>query len=201
MKKILLLLVLLLPLLASIMPKAYAVDVEPFQATFELNTYAETKIIVSYAFTQNVSSIANSAGKSVWHTTEDPYTAKFATEALDKFTWQLEIQYSLTVAQTLTIAVWSGSQAVNTQELTVKTDKITLIFTATVTQEPRYPTAEEVAQKGYEIFRNEFAEMLYELRTENELNRQQIMMQWVVLAITFSGFMILVFKRSKGAKS
>lgn len=181
-KKILLFLSLILLLSLSSLTKVHADGTEPFQATFQLNLYADTKIVVSYAFTQNVSSTANSAGKSVWRTNIDPYTATFSTSAYDRFTWQLTILYNIIIAQQVTIAIFSGTLPVTTQEYSVKTNSITFIFTMSVTEQPRPPTAEEYAQASYNLFVNQMNEWIAGMKQQNEMSRQHDYAQWIVIA-------------------
>lgn len=182
------LLLLLLLLLFISVPKAEAYDAEPFAVSLEINTYIETKIVVSYAFTQNVTSDAYSAGKSVWQVNIDPLVTSFITSAADKFTWHLTVAYDMVVAQGVTIAVFSGDEPVDTAEFDVETNQLTLDFSITVTEQPKYPTAEELADKSIEVLENKFAEYVAEMRRQNELSREHDTMQWVIVGITFLGF-------------
>lgn len=165
-----------------------AYEIEPFIANPEISTYIETKIVVSYAFTQNITSEAYSAGKSVWHDEKSPLSASFTTSAADRFTWQLTILYTMVVDQVLTIAIFSGDEPVDSWTYPVKTDKIILDFDISVTAQPKYPTAEELADKSIEVLGNELAEYVAEMRRQNELTRQHATMQWIVCGIAFAGF-------------
>lgn len=191
MKAKLFFLLLLLSTLISL-PKASAVDVEPFAVTVEVSTYIETRIVVSYSFTQNVSSDANSAGKSVWRTTLDPLCSEFITSAADKFTWHLTVSYSMVVAQTVTVAVFSGDEPVDSWRYQVKTDKLLLDFDVTVTTQPKYPTAGELADRSIEVLENKLAEYVAEMKKQNGLSRQHDVMQWFVVMIVFAGFVAQV---------
>lgn len=184
------LLVPLLLLLLCIVPKANAYDVEPFIANPEISTYIETKIVVSYTFTQNVTSEAFSAGKSVWEVNIDPLVTSFTTSAADKFAWKLTISYSMVVDQTLTIAIFSGEEPVDSWAYTIKTDSITLNFDISVTEQPKYPTAEELADKSIEVLQNQLAEYVAEMRSHNIVNSQNTATQWVIVLIVFAGWVI-----------
>lgn len=175
------LLVLLLPLLFAIIPPADAYDIEPFSTNIELNTYIETRIIVSYAFTQNVTSDAYSAGKSVWQVNIDPLSTSFTTSATDKFTWNLLISYGVVVDQTVTVAVFSGDEAVDTAMFHVQTDKLVLNFEITVTKQPEYPTADELAEQSITVLQNELHEYTMMMMQLNEVMRQNMVTQWVIV--------------------
>lgn len=184
------LLLLLLLLLYLILPTG-ASNIEPFTLDYEMSTYIETKVVVSYSFTQNVTSDASSAGQSVWQVSVNPLVTTFSTSASDRFTWSLIVSYSMIVVQTITIAVFSGDEAVDSLAFDVMTDTLQLNFDITVTEQPHYPTAEQLADKSIEVLSNRLAEYVAEMRTQNDLSRQHDTAQWFVVLITFCGFIIL----------
>jgi hypothetical protein len=181
---------LLLPILLYPILPANALDVGPFTVYSEINTYIETKIVVRYAFTQNVTSDAYSAGQSVWQVNIDPLITTFTTSAADRFTWHLTVTYSMMVDQTVTIAIFSGDEPVDSWSYLVRTDKIILNFDVTVTEQPHYPTAEELADMSIEVLSNRLAEYVAEMQTHNQVNSQNLATQWVVVLIVFAGWVI-----------
>jgi hypothetical protein len=185
------LLLLMLLSMLCVVPRANASEVEAFTLDYEVNTYIETKIVVSYSFTQNVTSDASSAGQSVWQVSVNPLVTTFSTSASDRFTWHLTVSYNMIVVQTITIAVFSGDEAVDSLAFNVKTDTLQLNFDITVTEQPHYPTAEQLADKSIEVLSNRLAEYVAEMRTQNDLSRQHDTAQWFVVLITFCGFIIL----------
>lgn len=168
-------------LLGCMIPQASAYDIEPFSTSMELNTYIETRIIVSFAFTQNVTSDAYSAGKSVWQVNIDPLSTSFTTSAADKFTWKLRISYGVVVDQTVTIAVFSGDEAIDTTMFNVQTDQLVLNFEITITKQPEYPTAEDLAAKSVEVLQNELHDYTMAMTRLNEVMRQNMITQWVIV--------------------
>jgi len=193
---------ILLPLLLTLIliSSARGNGIQPFIANPEINTFIETRIVVSYSFTQNVTSNAYSSGQSVWQVTTDPLVTTFTTSAADKFIWHLTISYTMVVDQTLTIAIFSGDKPVDTWSYPIETDKIILNFDVTVTKQPQYPTAEELADKAVEVFRNELAEIIAEMREQNELSRQHDYFQWAVVMITFFGLIIVLVPKFRVRK-
>jgi hypothetical protein len=182
---------LFLILLLSLMALSNGhVEAQPFEFSPSINTYAETKIVVSYAFTQNVTSEAYAAGKSVWQVNIGHLYTTFVTDAADKFSWKLTINYAVVVNQTVTIAVYSGDQPVNVYPFTVQTDQLVFQFAIVVTQQPRYPTSEEIAEKAVEVLQNQLSEYVAEMRSENELSRENIGTQWFIVITVFAGFVI-----------
>lgn len=192
--KILMLLMLLAVCMAGA-PQVKGIDPEPFTMKHEINTYIETKIVVGYTFTQNVTTDAYSAGNSVWHAEIGPLSTTFVTSAADKFTWQLSVHYGIVVYQTVTIAVFSGNEPVDYMEFDILTDYFIMDFEITVTKQPEYPTAQELADMSIEVLENRLAEYVAEMRNQNELSRQHDIAQWIVCAICFCGFIIVVIPK------
>lgn len=191
--------ILILLVLLALIPQAKA-DVEPYRMKHELNTYIETKIVVSYTFTQNVTTEAFSAGNSVWSAEIGPLATTFITSAADKFNWHLAIKYSTVVFQTVTIAIFSGKEPVDSMEFDILTDYLIMDFEISVTEQPEYPTAEELANLSIDVLSNRLAEYVAEMREQNRLSREHDMAQWTVVLICFCGFIVVIvpkFRRTK----
>lgn len=181
------LLVFCVVLLLAVVPRVRAVEPK-FTVKNSLNTYAETKVVVKYSFTQNVTSNAYSAGQSVWKATVGPESTVFTTDAADKFTWHLEIKYGTTVAQTVSVAVFSGNQPVDSREYEVAARLLSFDFDITVTEQPHYPTAEELADKSIQVLGNRLEEYVAEMREQNRISRQYIAVFAVISLVSFGGF-------------
>jgi len=198
--KILMLVLLAACIGAVITPQVKGINSEPFTMKHEINTYIETRIIVSYTFTQNVTTDAYSAGNSVWHAQIGPLSTTFVTSAADKFNWQLSVHYGIIVYQTVTIAVFSGNEPVDYMEFDISANYFIMDFEITVTKQPEYPTAQELADMSIEVLENRLAEYVAEMRKQNELSRQHDIAQWIVCAICFCGFIIVVIPKFKQHK-
>jgi hypothetical protein len=171
------------------MPSQVQAD-SPFTAESEIHTYIETKIVVSYAFTQNVTSDAYSAGQSVWSVTIDPLVTTFTTSAADRFVWNLIVTYDILVEQSITVAVFSGHEPVDSWSYPIKARKIILQFKVIVTPQPQYPTAEQLAEMSVEVLSNELEEYTSEMRRQNDVTAQNLTVQWLVVLIVFAGWII-----------
>jgi hypothetical protein len=189
-KAIILLLVLLLVITLPAEAQAQE-DGELDLFRFQLYTFIETKIVVSYEFTQNVTSDAYSAGNTLWQMEVAPLTTVFSTNARDRFIFTVEIAYTMKVSQAITVAVFSGSGPVDNMELKARGKRVVLEFEVNVTEEPEYPTAEELAQMSVEVLENKLAEYVAEMRTENRIGRWHITVQWILIAVVFVAFIIV----------
>lgn len=164
-------------------PHAFAYDVEPFEISPVINTYIDTKIVVSYAFTQNVTSEAFSAGRSVWQVNIDPLITNFETSAADRFTWDLTITYSMIVDQTVTVAIFSGDTPVNSWPFHIKNNQIIFHFDITVTEQPHYPTAEELADMSIEVLENKLTEYTAQIQRSNQIMSSNMVTQWGIIIV------------------
>lgn len=162
----------------------------PFDITLNLNTYIVTRIVISYAFTSNVTSDCFSLAKSIWQVNIAPLSTSFETSALDKFVWTLTIGYESKVYQTITIAIFSGGKAVDTMEYKAGSSMLKFKFDITSIFQPDYPTAEELADFSITLLRNELQSYVAEMRSFNDINQQNIGVQWVIVLIVFAGWII-----------
>ena len=171
---------------------AMPVDAEDeiFTTEFELNTYVETRIVITYAFTQNVTSDAFSMGMSVWEVNIDPMGTTFLTSAVDKFRWHLTIGYDLIVHQTVTIAVFSGGTPADTYSVSCMHATLKFILDITVSTQPHYPTVDELASKSIEVLQNELASYVAEMRSHNIISQQNLTTQWIIVLSVFVGWVI-----------
>ena len=151
-------------------------------ASLNLQAYKPARIVITYAYTNNFSvSDVSSMGKSMYKITSGPTSIEFKAEDVDRYTFTVEIKYSTVVGQSIQIAVFSAGNPPEGMQFNVKTDVIRLHFTVTVTEEPRYPTAQEVAEQVVRQVANEL--MQFRQQTEEMLQAQNrnIEVQWMIL--------------------
>ena len=151
-------------------------------ASLNLQAYKPARIVITYAYTNNFSvSDVSSMGKSMYKITSGPTSIEFKAEDVDRYTFTVEIKYSTVVGQSIQIAVFSAGNPPEGMQFNVKTDVIRLHFTVTVTEEPRYPTAQEVAEQVVRQVANEL--MQFRQQTEEMLQAQNrnIEVQWLIL--------------------
>lgn len=137
---------LLLCLLFPIRPSGATII--PHIYTLDLPLYAPARITINYAYTNNVSIYdISTLGQSMYKYTGGPTQVEFIAEDMDTYTFTVEIWYEKPVNQTVTVGVWSGT-AQPMQGLAYESHFEHLIFHVTlrVTEEPHFPTEQEVAK-------------------------------------------------------
>lgn len=173
----------------------------PTEMMYDLNTYTETRIIVSYEFTEQVVGNVSSAGKNKWKQSNEPFSSEFETDVADRFTWTLNIRYTETFTQRVTVSVFSGNEAVDRLQFTITSDDITLEFNILATEQPEYPTAEQVADKAIEVLDNRMMEYTAEIRDNNAATREHISVMWIIVILSFSvSILVFVFYKRKEAQ-
>ena len=156
-------------------------------ASMNLQVYRPARIVISYAYTNNFSvSDVSSMGKSMYKITSSPTSIEFKAEDVDRYTFTVTIKYAAVVGQSIQIAVFSAGYPPEAIQFNVKSSVIRLKFTVTVTEEPRYPTAQEVAEHVVRQVANELS--MFRRQTDETLQMQSrnIMVQWAILAFNMA---------------
>ena len=152
-------------------------------ASLNLQTYKPARIVVTYAYTNNFSvSDVSSMGKSMYKIMSSPTSIEFKAEDVDRYTFTVEIKYAAVVGQSIQIAVFSAGNPPEGMQFNVKTDVIRLQFTITVTEEPRYPTAQEVAEQVVRQVANELTQFRQQTDEMLQTQNRNIEVQWMILA-------------------
>ena len=178
--------VLLLILFAATTP-VYCEEEVPAVASFNLQAYAPARVVISYAYTNNFSvTDVSSLGKSLYKIVSSPTSIEFRAEDVDTYTFTVEIKYAVITSQSLQIAVFSSSHAPEGFQFNVKDDYVRIKFTLTVTEEPRYPSAQDVAEQVV----RQVADQLAEFRTQTEetlhLQNRNIETQWILVGFNMA---------------
>lgn len=113
----------------------------------DLQSYAPARVLISYTYTSsfNISQVS-AIGKSLYRIVSGPTSIEFQAVDVDKYHFAVEISYAAQVEQSIQIATWSGSQAPNGLQISVKANVVRFDFTLIVTKEPQYPSVQEVAE-------------------------------------------------------
>jgi len=152
-------------------------------ASLNLQAYRPARIVITYAYTNNFSvSDVSSMGKSMYKVVSSPTSIEFKAEDVDRYTFTVTIKYPAVVGQSIQIAVFSAGNPPEAIQFNVKTSTVRIKFTVTVTEEPRYPTAQEVAEQVVRQVANEL--MQFRRQTDEMLRAQNrnIEVQWMILA-------------------
>jgi len=166
-------------------------------ASFNLQSYAPSKIIISYTYTNNFSvTDVSSIGQSLYTITSGPTSIEFKAEDVDQYTFTVEIKYGVTVTQSIQIAVFSSGYAPEGIQLNVK-DNVRLKFTLTVTEETSYPSAQDVAEQVVLQVANQLSEFRTQTTEIVDTQTRNIEMQWLLvgftMAVSVAFVIILVF--------
>ena len=152
-------------------------------ASLNLQAYKPARIVITYAYTNNFSvSDVSSMGKSMYKITSSPTSIEFKAEDVDRYTFTVEIKYAAVVGQSIQIAIFSAGNPPEGMQFNVKTDVVQLQFTVTVTEEPRYPTAQEVAEQVVRQVANELMEFGQQTDEMLQMQNRNIEVQWMILA-------------------
>lgn len=157
-------------------------DQESEDVSLSLRAYAPARILISYTYTNNFSvSDISSVGLSLYKITSGPTSIEFRAEEVDQYTFSIELLYAVSVAQGIQIAIFSSGNPPEALQFNVNDDEIRVKFTLTVTEEPMYPSAQEVAEQVVNQVSDQLAN--FETQTEKivDLQNRNITFQWYLL--------------------
>jgi hypothetical protein len=120
-----------------------------------LELYAPARVVVSFAYTRNVTIQVSTLGASLYKAVTGPTQIEFQTDSFDVYTLSISIQYEAPVNQTVVIGLFEGGRAAKGLELPMRGNSAQITMKLTVIEAPRFPTAEEVAERVLDRFRNE----------------------------------------------
>jgi C4-dicarboxylate-specific signal transduction histidine kinase len=132
-------------------------------------------------------------GKSLYKITSGPTSIEFKAQDVDRYTFTVEIKYATVVEQSIQIAVFSANLAPEGIQFNVKGSKVRLEFTLTVTEEPKYPSAQDVAQAVVQQVANELAEFRMQTDKTLETLTQNVATQWVLVGFTAAVSLAFLF--------
>jgi hypothetical protein len=164
-------------------------------AGFNIQAYAPARIVITYAYTNNFSvSHVSSMGKSLYKIVSGPTSIEFKAEDVDRYTFTVEIEYAVVLAQSIQIAVFSANNPPEGIQFNVKDDYVKLDFTFTVTEEPKYPSAQEVAEQVVRQVAGELQEFRRQTDETLQLQTRNIETQWVLVGFNMAiSVALLVF--------
>jgi hypothetical protein len=147
-----------------------------------LQAYAPARILISYAYTNNFSvTDVSSMGKSLYKITSGPTSIEFKAEDVDRYTFTVEIKYAAIVTQSVQIAVFSAGYPPEGLQFNVKGDIVRIQFTLTVTKEPQYPSAQEVAEQVVKQVSNELTHFQLEVNRVIETQNRNLTTMWILI--------------------
>ena len=166
-------------------PHVYA-EPNTFHASIELHPYVQTRIVLSYAYTNTITvSDVKTLGQSVYKAISSPYSVEFMTDAIDTFTFTVTILYDKVVNQNITLAVFSGDLPPQGYTWEVKAQKLIIDFKISTLKQPKYPTPEDIARASIDVLRNEMGRFTWEVRQTADVMRENMATMWVI--VVFAG--------------
>jgi len=167
--------------------------------TMSLQAYAPARIVISYAYT-NSFTVGNvsSMGRSMYKIVSSPTGIEFEGVDVDRYTFTADVGYGTVTDQLIQVAVFSADHPPEGIQYNVRGKVVKVTVALTVEKEPKYPTAEEVA----EAVVNQISTQLQDFRTQTEriveTQNRNVMMQWVLIGfnacVSFAFLIILLFQ-------
>ena len=118
--------------------------------------YAPAKVVVSFAYTKNVTIEVSTLKTSLYKAITSPVQLEFDAEDVDLYTVTMKILYSgIKVDQTIVIGIFEGNRPVKSIEFNVASSSITIMMKLSIVKAPTYPTAEEISNLIWDKWRNE----------------------------------------------
>ena len=117
--------------------------VEMTVPSFEM--YVPARVVVSFSYTQNVTVHVATVGHSLYKAITGPTSVEFNTQAIDIYTVQIGVLYTVAQNQTVTIGIFETGRPAKSIELTMTDKYLTLLFRLSVVQAPTFPTADDIA--------------------------------------------------------
>jgi len=149
---------------------------------FSLQSYAPARILISYTYTNNFSvTDVSSIGRSLYTVTSGPTSIEFRANQIDQYTFTVEIRYATIVAQSVQIAIFSAGYAPEGIQYNVKGNVVRLKFTLTVTEEPRYPSAQDVAEQVVRQVAQQLIQFEQQTSEIVEVQNRNLTTMWILI--------------------
>ncbi|RJS92804.1 hypothetical protein CW705_02215 [Candidatus Bathyarchaeota archaeon] len=156
-------------------------------ATLNLQAYAPARIVITYSYTQNFSvSDVSTLGRPEYKIISGPTSIEFKTAHTDTFTFTVEIKYPAILGQSIQIAVFSAGNPPEGIQINVKTSTVKLRFTLTITEEPSYPSAQDVAEQVVRQVANELTLFKQDTKQIIDVQNRNLETQWILVLINLA---------------
>ena len=149
---------------------------------FSLQSYAPARVLISYTYTNNFSvTDVSSIGRSLYTVTSGPTSIEFRANQIAQYTFTVEIRYATIVAQSVQIAIFSAGYAPEGIQYNVKGNVVRLKFTLTVTEEPRYPSAQDVAEQVVRQVAQQLTQFEQQTSEIVEVQNRNLTTMWILI--------------------
>jgi len=157
---------------------------ETADLTVDRPFYKPTKIVFNFPFTheaalQNVSTV----GLSTYKYDGTPVSFTFIAEDVDMYTFTLRLSYENATPRTCLIAVWQGNLPMEGYTLKLTGETTLVTFRLNLTEQPSYPTEQQVAQEVVHQIEGLIVTQIEENRRIQESNQNLILSVSIVTMI------------------
>ena len=154
-------------------------------ASLNLQAYVPARILISYTYTNNFSvTDVSSMGKSLYKITSGPTSIEFKAEDIDRYTFTVDIKYAAVVTQSVQIAVFSAGSPPEGLQFNIRGSYVRLKFSLTVTEEPMYPSAQEVAEQVVLQVSYQLTEFERQTQDIMEMQNRNLTTMWVLIVFS-----------------
>jgi hypothetical protein len=120
---------------------------------FEL--YKPGKIVISYAYTKNVTTQVSTLKTSLYTCQYTPMQIEFEGKDTDLYTVVANVTYDMKVTQTIIISFFEAGRPAKSIQFDTASTGFTITFTLSIVDAPHFPTAEEIGQVMWSQWRSE----------------------------------------------
>lgn len=151
------------------------VTVAQHEFTFDRQFYLPTKITLNYPYT-NEHDIRNvtTVGMSQYKYDITPIGVNFIVEQVDLYSFTVELRYDNASRRDILVGIWEGDRPLEGYLWSETGTEYVLHFRVSTTNQPAYPTGDEIANLTFLKFEELYVQQLEENRRElSELTQSQ----------------------------
>lgn len=162
-----------------VFPQTYQYDHE-----WELNLYNPARITIQFAYTNNFTmSAVRTLGGSLWTAETSPVGIDFTAKAVDTFDFTVTLLYGDVTEQVIQVGYWSGTLPPNSEPFRVNKAEVTLHFRLILTEQPKPPTAEEVASQTMLMLHEDIQYYLDQITLLKRDFEANLMTMWIIIGV------------------
>jgi hypothetical protein len=148
--------------------------------------YAPAKVVISFAYTKNVTIQVSTLKTSLYKATTSPVQVEFQAMDVDLYSVAVKVLYeNITVRQTIQFAIFEGDRPAKGFEFDVASQGIVLDMKLSVVKQPQFPTAEEIGEVLWRQWHSELATF--------EARQQQLVSKLSDTAVTTGSLAAIAF--------
>lgn len=160
--------------------------------------YQPAKIIINFPYTHNAAvTQITTIGPSMYDTEGTPTSLTFNALDVDVYTFRVTVNYDNATDRTVTISLWSGTQSMEGYTWTEASQVFIVDFRIEVSQQPHYPTKDEVAEEVFNLnaqllinLTQKYEAVMRDIQSANFTNSimTAVSISLVIVALFFMGF-------------